>query len=150
MLSIMSVENMSGLAVLVTMVQFLNEEPDDYLSKSDNCAGAFREVVLDKKLLKSLPHYARSRLGVWKVSTVYWSNTPQCVWVWLFYCKDASSCNWSQLSLIRSIRFYERWPYGAPPKVFKANRYLQCLSCKSLKDLQLRREAHESNFNSAA
>ena len=64
MLSIMSVENMSRLAVLVTMVQFLNEEPNDYLSKSDNCTGAFREVVLDKKLLKSLPHHAWSRYWV--------------------------------------------------------------------------------------
>ena len=39
----------------------LNEEPDDYLSKSDKCTEAFREVVLDKKLLKSFPHYVRSR-----------------------------------------------------------------------------------------
>ena len=39
----------------------LNEEPDDYLSKSDKCTEAFPEVVLDKKLLKSLPHYVLSR-----------------------------------------------------------------------------------------
>ena len=34
----------------------LNEEPDDNLWKSDKCIEAFREVVLDKKLLKSLLH----------------------------------------------------------------------------------------------
>ena len=38
----------------------LNEEADDYLSKSDKRREAFREVVLEKKLLKSLPHYVRS------------------------------------------------------------------------------------------
>ena len=39
----------------------LNEEPDDYLSKSDKCTEVFRKIILDKKLLKSLPDYVWAR-----------------------------------------------------------------------------------------
>ena len=38
----------------------LNEEPDDYLLKSDKCSETFC-MVSDKNLLKSLPHYVGSR-----------------------------------------------------------------------------------------
>ena len=56
----------------------LNEEPDDYLSKSDKCTEAFDEVVLDKNFLKSLSHYVQSRhTGCFNVSTVCYSNKPQ-------------------------------------------------------------------------
>ena len=38
----------------------LNKGPDDYLLKSDKCSEAFRQVVPEKKLLKSLPRYVWS------------------------------------------------------------------------------------------
>ena len=39
----------------------VNEEPDEYLNKTQSCMEALRDVVLDKKFMDTLPYYVRSR-----------------------------------------------------------------------------------------